>query len=156
MTQFLTPALVFLEHVLNSWLVNHQVWASVVADYLDAGFVVPFDDAVHFFAVAQHNAHGRSRLHLLLIIKILGVGLLRRSCFSPPPACSGAVVAPVEPSLWPVMAITSVASLCQLPVVGIVIRDVVIRNVVAMVVIHARQRRTDQLAVGIVLFVLRM
>src|ERR1700722_535106 len=153
MTQFLPPALVFLEHVFNSGLVNHQVWAPVVADYFDAGLVVPFDDAVHFFAVAQHNHHRRSRLHLLLIIKILGVGLLWRSCFSTTTACSRAAVAPVRAPLLPVVAIASVAPLCQLPMVGIVIRDVVIRNVVAMIVIHPGQRRTDQLAVGIVLFV---
>jgi len=60
--------------------------STIFADHLDAGLVVPLDDAVHLFAVLQHDHHGRPRLHLLLIIEILRVGLLRRSRLPSPTA----------------------------------------------------------------------
>src|ERR1039458_1459276 len=75
MAEGLLPSvLAFLEHVLDGGLVDHQV-GSAVAVQLDAVLVVPLNIAVDFFAVAQHDDHGSLALHLLLIIKILGVGL---------------------------------------------------------------------------------
>jgi len=71
----LLPVLAFLEHVLDGGLVDHQV-GGAGAVQLDAMFVVPLDIAPDFLAVAQHDDHGSLGLHLLLIIKIFGVGLL--------------------------------------------------------------------------------
>src|SRR5205823_10934565 len=68
----------FFEHVLNGRLVDHQVRLAVLAIHLDAITVIPLNDPAHFFAVAENDHHGGPRLHLLLIIKILGVGLFRR------------------------------------------------------------------------------
>src|SRR3981081_1496720 len=69
--------LAFLEHVLDGGLVDHQV-GRAGAIQLDAVLVVPLDIAVDFLTVAQHDDHGSLRLHLLLIIKVLGVSLLCR------------------------------------------------------------------------------
>src|SRR6267143_6842397 len=66
--------LAFLEHVLDGGLVNHQV-GGAGAVQLNAVLVVPLDIAVDFLAVTQHDDHRSLRLHLLLIIKVLGVGL---------------------------------------------------------------------------------
>src|SRR6476620_2217279 len=71
----------FFEHVLDGGFVNHQIRFAILAVHLDAIPVIPLDNAVNFFAVTQHDDHGRPRLHLLLIVEIFGVGLLRRSCF---------------------------------------------------------------------------
>src|SRR5208282_2790509 len=76
----LPPVLAFLEHVLDGRLVDHQV-GGAVAVQLDAMFVIPLDIAVDFLSVAQHDDHGSLGLHLFLIIKILGVGLLGRRDF---------------------------------------------------------------------------
>jgi len=73
--RLLPTVLAFLEHVLDGGLVDHQV-GGAGAVQLDAMFVVPFDIAVNFLAVAQHDDHGSLGLHLLLIIIIFGVGLL--------------------------------------------------------------------------------
>jgi hypothetical protein len=59
------------------------------------------------------------------------------------------------------MAIVSVPAFRQLQVIGIVIRDIMIRdvvtrNMVAMIVILARQGRTDQFAVGEILLFARL
>src|ERR1700674_5300993 len=67
-------AFAFLEHVLDGGLVDHQI-SGAGAVQLNAVLVVPLDIAVDFLAVAQHDDHGRLRLHLLLIIKIFGVSL---------------------------------------------------------------------------------
>src|ERR1700692_4172883 len=152
MTQFLSSALVFLEHILNGGLVNHQVRPPIVTDDLDARLVVPLDDAMHFFAVAHPHDHGRSRLHLLLIVEIFRVGLLRRRRFSSPSRSRPVVttVWPLKPPLWPVVAIVSVPALRPLHVVGVVI------GIVIVIVIDARQSRTDQLAVGEILLVTRL
>src|ERR1700719_1747941 len=88
----LPSAFVLFEHVLNGGLVNHQIRSAIVADYFDAGLVVPLDDSVHFFAVAQHNHHRRSRLHLFLVIEILGVGLFWRRSLSTTTRCSRTTV----------------------------------------------------------------
>ena len=75
----LLPAvLAFLEHVLDGGFVDHQV-GSTGAVQLDTGLVVPLDIAVDFLAVAQHHDHGGLGLHLLLVVKVFGVGLLRGS-----------------------------------------------------------------------------
>ena len=53
-----------------------------VAGDLQTALVVPLDHAVNFLAVAQHDHHRGFRLHLLLIVKVLGVGLFRGRGFS--------------------------------------------------------------------------
>src|SRR5512141_427447 len=68
-------ALAFLVHVLDRWLVNEQVGLAAAGE-LDAVLVVPLDVAVDLFAVLEHDDHRGLGLHLLLVIKILGVGLL--------------------------------------------------------------------------------
>src|ERR1700730_5217625 len=75
--RLLPLVLAFLEHVLDGGLVDHQV-GRAGAIQLDAVLVVPLDIAVDFLTVAQNDDHGSLRLHLLLIIKILGVSLLGR------------------------------------------------------------------------------
>ena len=69
--------LAFFVHVLDRGLVDHEV-GRTIAVYLETTLVIPLDDAADFFAIAEHDDHRRSRLHLLLIIKILSVGLLGR------------------------------------------------------------------------------
>src|SRR5579864_7073242 len=78
----LPGALAFLIHVLDRGLVNHQVGRTVAVD-LEAALVVPLNDAADFFAIAEHDDHRRPRLHLFLIIKILGVSLLGRRRLAP-------------------------------------------------------------------------
>ena len=73
----LPPVLAFLEHVLDRGFIDHQV-GGAVAVQLDAVFVIPLDIAMHLFAVAQHDDHRSLTLHLLLVVKILGVSLLAR------------------------------------------------------------------------------
>ncbi len=68
-------------HVFDRRLENHQVGGAAGAVDLQAVFVVPLDDAVNFFAVVQDQNHWSFRLHLLLVIKILGVGVLRWGSF---------------------------------------------------------------------------
>src|SRR5258708_39386002 len=68
----------FFEHVLDRGFIDHQISIAVVAVHLDAIPVIPFDDAAPFFTVAQHDHHRSPRLHLLLIIEVLRIGLLRR------------------------------------------------------------------------------
>src|ERR1700734_1096559 len=143
----LSSALVFFEHVFNCGFVNHQIRCAIFADYLDAGFVIPFDNAVYFLAIAQHDHHGSPRLHLLLIIKILGIGLLRRRRLAPA-TTRASPVATVVPSIRspiraPLRTLVPVPAFRHLLMVG-----VMVRVVVAVVVIHAWQRRTDQLAIG--------
>src|SRR6516164_5618964 len=74
-TQRLLPSvLAFLEHVFDGGLVDNQVGGAVAIQF-DAGLVVPLNDAVHFLTVAQHYTRLRLGLHLLLVIRIFGVGL---------------------------------------------------------------------------------
>ena len=93
---------------------------------LDAVLVVPLDIAVDFLAVAQHDDHGSLGLHLLLIVKILGVGLLgRRGLFG---RCGGTVAISVP---------ISVSAFGGRVVVAVAI----------VVVVGAIEGRTDQLAI---------
>src|SRR5215467_8283261 len=75
---FLLLILAFFEHVLDGRLVNHEIWLATIPVYLDAVTVIPFNDATNFFAILKHDHHRGSRLHLLLIVEVLGIGLLRR------------------------------------------------------------------------------
>src|SRR5580704_4241025 len=143
----------FLKHVLYRGLVDHQVRPAIVADHFDTSLVVPLDRTMHFLAVLQHDYHRRLRLHLLLVIKVFGIRLLRRRCLSSAPSATRAVasITPVKSTLWPVVPVVSIPALRHLHMIG-----VVIGIVVSVVVIRARQRRTDQFAVGEILVVSRL
>src|ERR1700687_4285069 len=137
----------FFEHVLDRRLVNHQIRLAVFTVHLDAIPVVPFDDAVYFLAIAQNDHHWRPRLHLLLVIKILGVGLLRRRGFLPCAACPRHTIAAIAPpvhTFYPVMTIHSFAPFRSLHGSGVVV----------IVVLYPRQSWPNQLAIGEV-FLLR-
>src|SRR5580658_1797807 len=71
----LPSVLTLFIHVLDRRFVNHHV-GRTAAGYFQAALVVPLDDTMNFFAVAEHNDHRRPRLHLFLVVKILRVGLL--------------------------------------------------------------------------------
>src|ERR1700734_2525815 len=133
--QFLPSVLVFLEHVLDGGFVDHQVRSTVYAHHLDAGLVVPLDDAMYFLAVAQHDHHRRLRLHLLLIVEILRVGLLWRRCLARASRPRPAVV-PFEPALP--ATFRAVVPFGTFPPFG---ELHLIWVVIAVVVIPARQRR---------------
>jgi len=86
---FLVPAICYLYivfyglslvHVLNIRFKDQQIWRAFAVD-LQTRFVVPLDDALNGFAVLHDDHHGRLRLHLLHIVKILGVGLIGRRRF---------------------------------------------------------------------------
>src|SRR5215470_5383383 len=69
------PALVLLlglVHVLDAVLHDHQVRSPVPVD-LDAGPVVPLDDAVQLLSVLEDDDHRRPGVHLLQIVEGLGV-----------------------------------------------------------------------------------
>src|SRR4030088_2785995 len=119
--------LAFLEHVLDGGLVDHQV-GGAAADQLDAVLVVPLDIAVDFLAVAQNDDHGSLRLHLLLIIKIFGVGLLGGRGLLGRTGGTGAI---------PIFVSVPVSTFSGRVVVGVAI----------VVVVGAIQDRTDQLAI---------
>src|SRR5260370_349364 len=70
-------AFAFFVNVFDRRLVDHQIRLAAVSYHLEAVLVVPLDDAVNLLAVAEHDDQWGLRLHLFLIIKILGVGLLR-------------------------------------------------------------------------------
>src|SRR5713226_5181888 len=120
-------ALAFLEHVLNGGLVDHQV-GGAAAVQLDAVLVVPLDIAVDFLAVTQHDNHGGLRLHLLLIVKIFGVGLFGGRGLL---GWSGGTVA------IPISISVPVAAFSGRVVMGVAI----------VVVVGAIEDRTDQLAI---------
>src|SRR5271154_2363729 len=65
----------FFIHVLDRGLVDHQV-GRTGAVHFEAALVIPLDYAVNFLAVAEHNDHRSSRLHLLLVVEIFRIGLL--------------------------------------------------------------------------------
>src|ERR1700686_3948352 len=90
-SNILPLVLPFFKHVLNRGLVDHQIRLALLPVHLDAVPVVPLDDPAPFLAVAQHDHHRRPRLHLLPIIKILGVGLLRRRQLFSRAACHCAI-----------------------------------------------------------------
>src|ERR1700730_16858233 len=70
-------AFAFFVYVLDRRLVDHQIRLAAVSYNLETVLVVPLDDAVNLLAVAEHDDQWCLRLHLFLIIEILGVGLLR-------------------------------------------------------------------------------
>src|SRR6185312_7388018 len=59
-------------------LVDQQCRSAAAAD-LDAVAVIPFDAALHLFAVFHYHNNGSLALYLLLIIIIFSVGLLGRT-----------------------------------------------------------------------------
>src|ERR1700687_3968688 len=119
------PVLAFLEHVLDGGFVDHQIGGSGAVE-LDSILVLPLEIAVDFLAVAQHDDHGSLRLHLLLIIKILGVSLLGgRGLFGR----SGGTIA--------ISVSVPVPAFSRRVVVGVAI----------VVMVSAIQDRTDQLAI---------
>ena len=77
---FVLPFLILVE-ILDVVFEDQKGWAILTMQF-EAAFVIPFDNAVQFLAVLEHNHHGRVRIHLLLVIKALGVGLLRRDALA--------------------------------------------------------------------------
>src|SRR6266545_2184489 len=67
-----------LVHILDVMFENEQVRAFVAVQF-DAVFIVPFDCAAQFLIVPQYEDHRSVRVHLLLIIEALRVGLLGRN-----------------------------------------------------------------------------
>src|SRR5216684_5167645 len=67
----------FLEHILDRRFVDYDI-RRAYAIYLDAVLVIPLNHAMNLFVVGHHDDHRRFRLHLLLVIKILGISLVRR------------------------------------------------------------------------------
>src|ERR1035438_5400812 len=63
-------------HVLDAGLVKQQVGAFGAID-LEAALVVPLDHTVQGLAVTQHKNHGSLSLHLLDVVKVLGIRLVR-------------------------------------------------------------------------------
>src|SRR6202165_4052895 len=125
--RLLSLVLAFLEHVLDGGLVDHQV-GRAGAIQLDAVLVVPLDITVHFLPFAQNDGHGSLRLHLLLIIKIFGVGLLGRR---------GLLGRNGGPVAIPISISVPVPAFSRRVVVGVAI----------VVMVGAIQDRTDQLAI---------
>src|SRR5581483_6890387 len=58
----------FFVDVLDTRFVDEEVRAALARD-LEAGPIVPFDDAVDFFAVLKDEDHGRFGLHLFLVVE---------------------------------------------------------------------------------------
>ena len=78
----LSRVVAVLVEVLYRVLINEQIGAAETGQ-LDAIAVVPFDDAVQYFAVGEHDGDRRMRLHLFDVIETFGEGLFRRSRFLP-------------------------------------------------------------------------
>src|SRR6185503_1577058 len=68
-------------HVLYVMLKHEQV-GPLIAMELDAAAVVPLDAPSKLFAVLKHEDHRCAIIHLLLVIKTLGVGLFRWYAFA--------------------------------------------------------------------------
>src|SRR5260370_36867972 len=130
----------FLKHVLDRRLVNHQIRVAILTVHLDAIPVIPFDDPAHFFPIAQNDHHRRSRLHLLLIIKVLRVGLLRGCGLLASPASHRSLAA--IPAIHSLHAFSTVVPLRPL---ASFLRHR--SRIVAIVILHAWQRGPNQLAV---------
>src|SRR6516162_3713258 len=88
--RLLSAVLTGLVHVLDRGLVHHKI-GSAHAIYLQAVLVIPFDDSMDLFSIPEHDNHGSFRLHLLLVIKTLGVGLLGRRRLPTAPVAVAAV-----------------------------------------------------------------
>src|SRR5437016_12853979 len=65
-----------LVDIANGRLIDQEIGAAVSAQ-LDAVFVVPLDGSLYLIAIFHHDHDRGFALHLLLVIKILGVGLVR-------------------------------------------------------------------------------
>src|SRR5579864_6266731 len=129
----LLAGLALFVHIFDRGFVDHQI-GGAGAVHLDASAVVPLDHAMDLLTVGEHNDHGGLRLHLLLIIKILRVGLLRRRCLPCP-------IGAVRTAIAAFTALASLTALC-----GSTVR--MVRSRVVGVV----EGGTDQLAVGEILF----
>src|SRR5580700_8853334 len=123
------------EHVLDRWLVDHQVGSAILADYLDARLVVPFDDATDFLAILQHDDHWCLRLHLLLVIEVFSVGLLWRCGLASARRARRAVSAAVTPTVTAVK--TALRTIMPLGTVATFRHRHMVGVVIAVVVIHA-------------------
>src|SRR5438477_12693437 len=129
----------FFKHVLDRGLVDHQIRSAVLPVHLEASPVVPFDDAAYFLAIAKNNHHRRPRLHLLLVIKILGIRLFGRRGLLPDAASHSTI--PTVSSFHTFSALMSFRSFAPF-------RRLQIRGIVIVMILHPRQSRSDQLAVG--------
>src|SRR5579875_1282726 len=65
----------------NGALHNEQIGFANPMDF-DTVLIIPLDHAANRFASIQHNHHGCASLHLLDVVKALGVRLIRRSRLS--------------------------------------------------------------------------
>src|SRR5271169_2126218 len=133
----------FLEHVLDRGFVDHHIRLAVLTVHLDAIPIIPFDDAVHFLAVAQNDHHRCPRLHLLLVIKILGVGLLRRRGLLASAAPRGPFAA-----IPTVSSIHAFSAVVPLRAIASFLRRDRGRAVIIVILHHSLQSRPNQLAVG--------
>src|SRR5579883_2232510 len=70
-----------LVHITNGALHNEQIGFANPMDF-DTVLIIPLDHAANRFASIQHNHHGCASLHLLDVVKALGVRLIRRSRLS--------------------------------------------------------------------------
>src|SRR5580700_10586745 len=136
---WLALVLAFFIHVLDGRLVDHQVGLAVFAIYLDAGPVVPLDDAAYFFAVTQNDHHLGARLHLLLVVKIFGIGLFRRRHLLATASAAGRAISAI-----------AVHAFCAVMPLGAVAPFLLRRwsSAVIAVVFRAGQSWSNQLAVG--------
>ena len=124
--RFSLPAVFSLfVHVLYGRFVNQEIGLAISGDF-EAALVVPLDHAVNFLTVAEHDHHGRFRLHLLLVVEILRVGLLRWGGF--PSAAAGPVI-----SFIPFGALGTLAMFSH--------------GGLRMIVVGAIQRRANQLTI---------
>src|SRR5215472_5349284 len=133
-------SLPLFKHVLDRRFINHQIRLAVLTVHLDAIAVVPLNNAVHLFTVAQHDHHRRPRLHLLLVVKILGVGLLGRGRLFP--GAQSAIVA----MLHAFSAIVPVRPLALLLSQGGAI-------IMIAVIVWTLQYWADELPIPVILFV---
>src|ERR1051326_1532799 len=83
-----------LEHVFDVVFEEHDVGRALAVD-LQGVAVVPLDGALDLLAVREHDDHQRVPVHLLLVIKNLGVGLGGRNLLASQSRCRrrGRVVA---------------------------------------------------------------
>src|SRR5437867_8969529 len=88
-----------------------------------------------FFTILEHNDHWRSGLHLLLVVKILGVSLFRRRRLpGTSPACTTTAVVAII-AIGPVHALRPVTALAD-------------GELGMIIVLGAIQGRPDELSVG--------
>src|SRR5205085_5367957 len=61
--------------IANRRFIDQETGAPIAAQ-LDAVFVIPFNDSLHLVAIFHDHHHRGFALHLLLVVKIFGVGLV--------------------------------------------------------------------------------